>query len=1148
VGVLHAAELEPALENNLLRADATQTFSVIVKLYNPRNIQALDQELHARHATLADRHRIVIHALHQNAAATQGPVVARLEAMKAQGLVEGYTAYWIENLIVVSGKAEAMQALATDPAVESVGYNFKAALIDPVARGPIRQQRGEQLDNDAVTVGQRATGAQRVNRELGITGRGRLIAGLDTGVDGTHPALHDRWRGLTHPHAECWLDVLGTGTQTPNDGGGHGTHTMGTMTGRAFLPNGDTLTIGAAPDAEWIACNAINQGVGSPFTQDVLDAFQWLADPDGDSTTVADSPDVVHNSWGVTTSMPGYGACFNNWNTAILNCEAAGTVVTWSAGNEGPSAQTLRSPATFELSPTDMFSIGAVDLSADSTPPYPIAGFSSRGPSGCAPNTNAIKPEVVAPGVHVISSVPGTGYQYMDGTSMAGPHVAGIVALMREACPNCDPQTIKEALINTANDSGYVPAGENNTFGHGMVDAYAAVVSISSLGRVDGYVTLANGNPLAGVQVQATGQPGTTLTNTAGYYNLVVVQEGTYSVNYTKFGYQTITQNNVQIVAGDTVHLSQTMAPTPSGVLLGTVVLQSGVPVQFARVNFPGTPLDTLTTDAAGQFVQILPANPYNVHITFTINLTPPRTVNADTVVTVTAGDTTHASLIISVDIVEPSPADAYGYRVYDRYDRDLPCPYDWFELDPGLEGPGVEFTYSNADSGTFLPAPFPLSFYGQSSDTLTVNCNGWMLPGVHHEAGNQDFTIPYSSSAPNAPAGIIAPFWNDLRNGNGNLQYSYYDTASGRWVLQFNNQKLSTPSNPLHNWQVQLLDPVYRPTATGDCDILFLYGVMQLNYPFSSTIGIENPSRSTGIQVIHNTTLSSWSWPIETGAALRFTTGRATQRGQATVTPQLNPPPSDGTALRLVIGGRTVNTTYPTAFVADSVPAAPVSGLLFIDGYEQARFDHHVILPNQMNTMTVDAWRLDPPSNVSATQAGHAVTLRWNSPQSVQFRALPSLRYNVYRNDTLMASAMTDSMFVDEPFPDSTVIAYKVEAVYRYGRAHAPLEVTIGLSAKLPLGTLPTVYQLYPNYPNPFNPDTRIRLDVPATTEGRLEVYDLQGRLVRTLYSGLLTAGHYEYSWNSHDDVGQQVASGLYFCRFASPHFTATQKMMLVK
>ncbi|MDD5089187.1 MAG: hypothetical protein PHI18_10390, partial [bacterium] len=82
------------MESVLRQAPSTEPFSVIVKLYNPRDIRLLDEELHARRASLAERHRLVIEALQANAAETQGPVLDRLDALRQEGLVEGYTAYW----------------------------------------------------------------------------------------------------------------------------------------------------------------------------------------------------------------------------------------------------------------------------------------------------------------------------------------------------------------------------------------------------------------------------------------------------------------------------------------------------------------------------------------------------------------------------------------------------------------------------------------------------------------------------------------------------------------------------------------------------------------------------------------------------------------------------------------------------------------------------------------------------------------------------------------------------------------------------------------------------------------------------------------------------------------------------------------------
>jgi bacillopeptidase F len=198
-------------------------------------------------------------------------------------------------------------------------------------------------------------GARRVWNELGITGVGALVANMDTGVDGVHPALSSRWRGNFAPASECWRDAVGFGDPTPEDHNGHGTHTMGTICGQA--PND---SIGICPGALWIADNTINQGVGSAFDNDVITGLQWLSDPDGNPNTLQDVPDVVQHSWGINESFPGgYVDCDSRWWVAIDNIEAAGVAQTWSAGNEGPGPVTLRSPADRATSPYNVFSVGA---------------------------------------------------------------------------------------------------------------------------------------------------------------------------------------------------------------------------------------------------------------------------------------------------------------------------------------------------------------------------------------------------------------------------------------------------------------------------------------------------------------------------------------------------------------------------------------------------------------------------------------------------------------------------------------------------------------------------------------------------------------------------------------------------------------------
>ena len=107
-------------------------------------------------------------------------------------------------------------------------------------------------------------------------------------------------------------------------------------------------------------------------------------------------------------------------------------------------------------------------------PGWPVAGFSSRGPTTCTPDgTWAITPDISAPGVDVRSSVPGGSYGNKSGTSMASPHIAGVVALMRDANPDIAVDEIKQIMYDTAFDLG--SPGEDNSYGWGMVDAYRAV-------------------------------------------------------------------------------------------------------------------------------------------------------------------------------------------------------------------------------------------------------------------------------------------------------------------------------------------------------------------------------------------------------------------------------------------------------------------------------------------------------------------------------------------------------------------------------------------------------------------------------------------------------------------------------------------------
>ena len=93
-----------------------------------------------------------------------------------------------------------------------------------------------------------------------------------------------------------------------------------------------------------------------------------------------------------------------------------------------------------------------------------------------------------------------------------------------------------------------------------------------------------------------------------------------------------------------------------------------------------------------------------------------------------------------------------------------------------------------------------------------------------------------------------------------------------------------------------------------------------------------------------------------------------------------------------------------------------------------------------------------------------------------------------------------------------------------------------------------PTAFSLAQNVPNPFNPVTTIAYDVPHEARVAIRVYDVAGRLVRTLVAGKESPGRHEAVWNGRNDTGEPVGSGVYFCTMEAGEFRATGKMLLLK
>jgi hypothetical protein len=334
-----------------------------------------------------------------------------------------------------------------------------------------------------------------------------------------------------------------------------------------------------------------------------------------------------------------------------------------------------------------------------------------------------------------------------------------------------------------------------------------------------------------------------------------------------------------------------------------------------------------------------------------------------------------------------------------------------------------------------------------------------------------------------------------------------------------------------------------HLPTLYGDCPFLFVYG--RTDQPAFCTVGLENPSENTGVQVLYNGLLDSHCWPIENGAALRFTTGRGSDVGSVTVNLSLYPPPPDLDEVIVYLAGRAITANGSGIFVQDSIPAVSACALLSLAGYERTRACGIPIIANTMNQAALAAWRLDPPAQLTATQFDGVVTLRWRRPQSVEYHADPDVRYAVYRDGELAAAELADTIFTDEPLPDSQRVHYQVMARYEFG--DSPLSETLPVEIDLPADggqpSLPATYALHPCYPNPFNPATTIRFDMPRSGRARVRIVNLSGQTAATLVDAEVPAGAHAVTWNA-----QAFPSGTYLAVYEAGGHRFVQKLLLLK
>ncbi len=461
--------------------------------------------------------------------------------------------YDLINAVSAEVSSEGIKKLENNPDVEKIYYD------DVLYPLPV-----EDSTNSLMGVNSDAIGATYANNVLNYTGRNVTIAIVDTGIDYTHPDLG----GCSQVGPSCKVrggyDFVNSDPD-PMDDLGHGTHCAGIAAANGTIK-------GVAPDASLLAVK-----VCSPSTcldSDTMAGIDWA---------VANGANIISLSLG-SSEQPSEGN-----DPLQMLCDAAvsrGVTIVAAAGNEGPGTGTIADIAASQ----NVIAVGADDYkgtasAADDT----VASFSSRGPMPWG----RLKPEIVAPGVNIYSTVPNgscllcdkSGYKTLSGTSMATPHAAGAAALLLEYNRSLTPAQIKSMLMESADNI----AGHPFETGAGLINVSRAITS-----RIEASI---NENP-AWEESIPEGMNTTAL--------LKIKNENPYAINAS------LTANDLSDIKGDNT-LSTSSLSFPAQISLNAFE-ERIIPINFSAAK--DTP--------AGTYATILDISTENESIHIPVSLTIP--------------------------------------------------------------------------------------------------------------------------------------------------------------------------------------------------------------------------------------------------------------------------------------------------------------------------------------------------------------------------------------------------------------------------------------------------------------------------------------------------------------------------------------------
>lgn len=587
-----------------------------------------------KHADLSEAYEMewsergwyVYEKLSELASASQAEVV---DYLTSNGIP--HTTFWIKNTIYVQNSGiRTIDDLLRFREVANIEASRDYVLIEPVERAPADRQNTRTIQPNLTRIKADQVWAS------GIDGSNLIVANIDSGVRYTHETLVNQYRGNlgggVFVHNHNWYDPHRLDPDVyiyfdyPNDPDGHGTHVMGTSVG-----DGGGNLIGVAPGADWIACRGCYESTCFDFA--LLACGQFMIAPTsvvGTRPNPDSRPHVVNNSWGG-------GDSYNDWYQEVVNhWHAAGIYPVFANGNEGSKLGNVGNPARYG----NVTGVGATTQSTGE-----LAIYSSWGPTENPDTINPtlgysyMKPQVVAPGSGILSAGKDddSNYVVMEGTSMAAPHVTGLVALMWQAGPCLvGNYAVTENLMehsawpihyyDGSPDTSLYP---NYATGWGEIDALAATQAARGYcadGGLIGVVTdEQSGLPIQGARIEISNPAGFNLrhyTDASGGYNGIVAA-GTYNLTASKYGYYPKTISAVDVPSGKTAITNFQLQRRPTITVTG-VVYDRGVMGGFAH----GNPISAEVNFVATGFSQQAHANSSNGRYQASLHLGEAYTVS----------------------------------------------------------------------------------------------------------------------------------------------------------------------------------------------------------------------------------------------------------------------------------------------------------------------------------------------------------------------------------------------------------------------------------------------------------------------------------------------------------------------------------------